>query len=184
MSVLRLPWVFAAGLLLAGCASDVGQPGTLPAVSPPSSRGAPSPTAPDVPAVAREMTAQGASSFAAYFVRSIGIAYNQARPELLTSLSAAGCGGCDRLIATVTRLRDQGSKRIGGNYTVTSSVTPALVGGDALVDVQYVRTAGRVVNAAGVTVESAGPVGRTDAQVRVVWRGNAWVVQGYRVVSP
>lgn len=131
-----------------------------------------------------QMTSEGASAFARFFVESIGRAYTTADPSVIAELSASGCGGCDVLIKAVGDLRAAGEKREGGEYEVLSAVTPGLEDGDALVDVQYKRAAGQVVDAKGAVVASAGPVPATDAQVRVVWRTGAWLVQGYRTFTP
>jgi hypothetical protein len=163
---------------LVGCSSDP-EPEPLPPIESLS----PSPVALPMPSEAAAETPQGAAAFARYYLDVVGRAFATADPSLLDQLSAAGCGGCDALIASVNELREQGRKRVGGEYTVTSVAAPPVEEGDVVVEIAYVRAAGEVVDAAGRVQASAPAVPQTNAQMRLVRSGRSWIVQGYRVVE-
>lgn len=185
MGVRGTVGALAVAVALTGCTSDEPPPTTLPPLSSASPSTSPSPSRAEssVPPAARKMTPEGAAAFARFFVESIGLAYQAAEPSVISDLSAEGCGGCETLIKAVAELRAEGERRVGGTYEVLAAVTPALEAGDAIVDVRYRRPAAEIVNADGVVTASAGPTSPVDAQVRVVWREGAWVVQGYRTFS-
>ncbi len=164
--------------MLAGCSADA-EPKPLPPV--PSS--SPTPVVLPLPSEAAQATPEGAAAFARYYLDVIGSAFATADPSRLDELSAPGCGGCDALIAAVQELQEQGRKRVGGEYIVTSVAAPPVEEGDVIVEIAYKRSAGQVVDAAGEVRASAPPVPVTNAQLRLLRRGDSWIVQGYRVIA-
>jgi hypothetical protein len=164
---------------LAGCGSE-----TEPQPLPPVASGSPSPAAAlPVPPEATPETAAGAAAFARYYLDVLGLAFETADPTQLRSLSASGCGGCDALITSVAELQEQGRKRVGGRYLIKDVAAPPVEAGDVIVEVVYEREAAQVLDAQGQIVASAPSVPMTNAQLRLLRRGEAWVVQGYRVVE-
>lgn len=137
-----------------------------------------------LPSEAAAATAEGAAAFARYYLEVIGAAFASADPTQLEALSAPGCGGCDALIGSITELREQGRKRLGGDYIVKSVAAPPVERGDVILEIAYAREAGQVVDETGRVFASAPPVPVTNAQLRLIRQGMSWVVQGYRVVSP
>lgn len=170
------------GLVLSGCTGDPEQPGALPGVASPT----PSPTQassrPQPPAVAAAATSAGAAAFAEYFLTSIDAALATADPTPISDLSLAGCGGCAALARAVAGLAAAGQRQQGGNYASVRAVAPGIRNGDVVVDITYMRGAGRIVSTDGTTVRLTPPVGQTLAQVRLLRRGRTWRVQGFRVV--
>ena len=167
-------------VVLSGCTAGEGDPTVLP---PASSASFSAPAAPSPPPEAAAETAAGASAFARYYLGLISQAFATANPEVLRAVTAPGCEGCERLIASVEDLRMQERKRVGGEYLVREAAAPPVVNGDVVVDISYERAAGGVVDASGSVITSSPPVPLTNAQVRLLRRGGGWVVQGYRVVE-
>jgi hypothetical protein len=156
----------------------------LPSVVPAPSASASAAPAPSIPAEASAATAQGAAAFARYYMAVVGRAFETADAGPMRNLSAAGCGGCEALASSVDSLRDKRQRRTGGNYVIRSAVAPEVAGGDVVVDLEYERTPARILDVAGNMVEEGPAVPLTPAQMRLLWRGDSWVVQGYRVVGP
>ena len=176
-------WLLAVTALLAACSSEE-PPGALPPVQESVSPSVGPMPVPSPSSLDFERTSRGASAFATFFLHSVGLAYQSADPRLIDELSAPECGGCKVLISGISELRDAGHRRVGGEYVVLSAVAPALNGGDTVVDVIYERPEAEILDQEGATVASAGPVASTTAQVRVLWQGDGWVVQGYRTFAP
>ena len=175
--------MLALPLVLVGCTSDDGKkPTVLPSLAPPAASPSSVPV-PSVPPEASAETAQGAAAFARHYMDVLNQAYAAADPTLVQSVSSQECGGCQDLIGVVQALRRDGSRSAGGEYDVKSALAPAVVAGDVIVDIVYERPPGQIVGADGAVVERAGSVGPTSAQMRLLWRNGAWVVQGYRVVG-
>ena len=169
----------AVGALVA-CSEEAAAPPPLPSATSSS----PAPIALPVPPEATPETPQGAEAFARYFLLVVGEAFKSADASRLKALSAPGCGGCDALISSVEGLREQGRKRVGGDYTVKTAAAPPVENGDVIVEVSYERAAAQVLDQQGQVTASAAPVPTTNAQMRLVRVDGAWRVQGYRVTEP
>jgi hypothetical protein len=168
----------ALAAALVGCSAEAD-----PTPLPPLPNVSPTQVAPQLPPEANEETAEGAAAFAGYYLRIVGLAFQEADATRLQELSASGCEGCDALIAAVQTLQQEGQKRLGGDYLVRGVAAPPVEGGDVVVEISYERVAGQVVDEGGRVVASAGPVPPTNAQMRMLWRDGGWQVQGYRVVT-
>jgi len=187
VTIRTVATLLTLAVVLPACTTEEKVPTVLPpapSTSPtPTASRTPVPTRVPIPPEATAETSQGASAFAAYYLKLVEDAFATADPQALKEASAPGCGGCDALIGSVDGLRRQGHKRIGGNYVVREALAPAIVDGDVVVDIAYERPAGRVIDTSGTVLETADPVPLTTAQMRLIRRDQTWVVQGYRVVE-
>jgi hypothetical protein len=178
MTIRAAAAVLCAVVALAGCSSDP-EPQPLP----PIATSSPSPIALPLPSEAAAETPEGAAAFARYYLNVLGQAFAAADPTQLDSLSAPGCEGCDALISSVRGLRDEGGRRVGGEYVVKSVAAPPVENGDVVVEIAYERTASQIVGRDGLVTASAPAVPRTSVQMRLIRNESGWVVQGYRVVD-
>jgi hypothetical protein len=85
------------------------------------------------------------------------------------------------LIFSIEDLKAQGHARTGGAYVVKEVAAPPIVDGDVVVEISYERPASQIRNAEGAVLVSFGPVPITNAQVRLMYTDDGWVVRGYRV---
>lgn len=109
---------------------------------------------------------------------ALGLSTGDATP--LRAYSDERCGGCANLIGAVEDLQKKGHRAEGGGITVLFAVSPALAGGETIVDLRYERSAGTVVDRAGVTVAEIPAASAADVQLRVRRSGGSWTVLGYR----
>jgi hypothetical protein len=172
-----LALVVALGFALSGCGGggDDGPAATLPPVTPTAS---PTEAAADVPEEAREETPEGAAAFGRFFYETLEEAYAASDPDLLQPLVAPECEACQRILASLTRLRDEGLNVTGHTITVTDAVAPGLQPGETETSVTSILDFAEYVE----TDAQGNEVFREEAASQVVQDvglrrdGNAWVV--------
>jgi hypothetical protein len=164
---------------LAGCSSDP-EPRTLPPV--PSA--SPTAAAPlPVPPEATPATPQGAAAFARYYLGLMNQAFSTRDSSLVRRVSDPGCGGCNNLIGAIDESPEEGERVEGGKYVVAFAEAPPVEEGDVIVEVRYSLTEVRVLAPDGSLIRRTPPVENVDAQMRLLRRGNAWIVAGFRNVE-
>ncbi len=74
------------------------------------------PTAPVMPALARQQSTAGAKAFIRYFVAVFNYAFHTGRSTPLTSISSADCRVCQRLVEVVDKNQRLGGYQVGGDW--------------------------------------------------------------------
>jgi len=170
--------VVVLAVALTGCnggGDDNGPPTTLPPVTPAAS---PTEAAGDVPAEATEATPEGAVEFVRYFYDVLERAYAEQDPEALRSVVAPECETCERIMASLTRLREEGLDVNGHTITVTDAVAPATEPNATSTGVTAILTFSEYVE----TAANGDVVYREDAAEQVVQdvalrrQGHRWLV--------
>lgn len=178
MRALALTLAAVAAVSACGGSSS-GQPKTLaPVTTSPIAAATPSAAAAaDVPAAAKAPTSAGAEAFAKFFYVQTSRAFGAKDPDLVRAISAPGCKGCERYIASITRLRDKHERMENYDVTIMFAIAPAVTGETTRVDVSW--SSGEVVryDAQNKVIHREGPFRRVDDQVNLVRSGETWLVQ-------
>jgi hypothetical protein len=160
---------------LAGCSAEA-EPEPLPSAAAPS----PTSVALPVPAEATPETAQGAAAFARYYLELVNRALDRADASAVERVSDPGCGGCRNLIRAIEEAPTPGERVEGGYFEVIFSEAPPVENGDVIVEVRYRVSALRVYGGDGAVLRTKAATEPVDAQMRLVRRSGAWIVQGFR----
>lgn len=108
-----LPLALAA-LLLAACG---GHPdATPPRPSPTPSPTASTPTAPVMPALARQHTDAGAKAFVRYYIALVNRGAATGSVNDIARLSSRGCESCRTFVANVGKMYAAGGSMVGGSF--------------------------------------------------------------------
>jgi hypothetical protein len=163
---------------LVGCSAEAD-----PTPLPPLPSVSPTQVAPQVPPEATPATAQGAAAFAGHYLDVLTLAFQRADATELRALSDAGCGGCNNFIGAVEGSAAAREITDGGAFKVVFAEAPPVEKGEVIVELRYERAAARILTADGsVRVElPADPP--LNAQMRLLRRGDGWVVLGFRAVE-
>jgi hypothetical protein len=181
MRALALALVATASLAACGGSSG-NSPRTLPAVTASPSlspAAAPTPQA-DVPAEAQPATSAGAEAFAKFFYAQTNRAFNDKNPELVSLLSAPGCGACDAYVKSIQLLRDNNERVEGYAVNVFQAVAPMVTGPEARVDVSWSAPKATSYDANGKATHSEGPFKRVNEEVRLIRINDQWRVQSIK----
>jgi hypothetical protein len=163
---------------LAGCSSDA-EPEPLPPVASAS----PSPAAAlPVPPEATPETAPGAAAFARYYLELLNVAFRTSDATAVKAVSTQECEGCQNLIAAIERGDEPGETVTGGDYSVVFAEAPPVENGDVIVELRYDVSEVQVRQDGG-DVSTLPAKTAIDAQMRLLRRGDIWMVQGFRNLS-
>ncbi len=132
------------------------------------------------PAVATVATAEGASAFARHYISVLQLALASGDTRALERISDPGCGGCTALAGAVKSAARAGQRVAGGAFVVDFAEAPPPEAGETTVEMRYARRSGMLVDAAGAKVADIPPEGPIDAQMRMRFTGDDWVVLGFR----
>lgn len=172
--------VLLLGLSVAACSDTEAEPQSLP----PLASATPSvPPVPSPPAEAAAETPDGASAFARYYLALIDDAYRRGDTTALAAASAPGCGGCDSIMQSVRAVIGRGERQVQGAAVVQAVAAPPVQNGDVILLIDFTVPSKTFVDQTGSTVATTAPTARTTAQMRLVRRADAWLVQGYRIVE-
>jgi hypothetical protein len=183
LQIVKLRVVAAAlwvGSLLTGCSGDE-DPRTLPPL--PSASPTTAPALP-VPSAAAAATPEGAAAFTRYYLELLNEAFRSDDASAVRAVSDSGCGGCVNLIGAIEAPSEAGERTEGGEYVLKFAEAPPVEAGDVIVELRYSLTELRVLNAEGRVIDRKPPVDKVDAQMRLLRRGDTWLVAGFRDVKP
>jgi len=170
---------------LTGCSSEAAEPPRLPTVST-SPTGEPTPSPNSVPAAvppaALEATPQGAAAFARFFYSEVTRGYAEKDPEIIRRISAPGCSACERFIASMTAMRDEGETSTPVIYHIIGAEAPAFDGPRARVDVLYDSPEITARDKSGKVLYTEPKVTMFEEQLTLVRASSGWLVQEVRSV--
>lgn len=169
----------AAVLLLAACSAEP-EPDPLPPVPTAS----PSPVVLPLPTEAAAATPQGAAAFTRYYFEILNQAFATGDSAPVRALSDPGCDSCNRLIGAIEEEPTPGERIEGGDYRIVFAESPPAESGDVIVELRYALTEVRVVSPDGNLIRTKPGVPAVDAQLRLIRKGDAWIVRGFRNVKP
>jgi hypothetical protein len=183
MRARLVPFLLAMTVLASGCAGG-GEPEVTAAPLPPASPSA-SPTATvaateagEVPAEAAAATPEGAAAFIRFFFGQLEVAYAQADPDLVATLSTTGCVTCDNYISSLQALReDAGSV---SDYSIhVDSVEPSSVDEEGMLTAVVVLDVGKYVrrNADDRVTTREEPARGVVQDVSLVLTDGNWLVR-------
>jgi hypothetical protein len=186
----RAAWIVVlTAALLSGCNSDAAEPAPLPSVdasglaeSSPSPSPSPTPAVEAVPPAAQEPTPDGAAAFARFFYAAVTRGYAEKDPEVVQQLSAPGCSACERFVASMTALRDDGETVTPVVYNIVSAEAPGFDGTKARVDVMYNSPEIVRRDRSGNIIRTEPDVTGFLEQLTLVRGPSGWLVQGVDVV--
>lgn len=164
---------------LTGCSSNEPEPEPLPPVPTLS----PTPVALPLPSEAAAETPQGAAAFARYYLELLNRAFTASDASSVRLVSDSGCGGCANLIGAIEAPPEVGERVEGGEFVVKFAEAPPVEDGDVIVDLRYSLTEVRVYGSDGQLLRRKDSIQDVDAQIRLVRRGESWVVAGFRNVE-
>jgi hypothetical protein len=130
-----------------------------------------------VPPEAQEPTPAGAAAFARFFYSEVTRGYAEKDPEVIERLSAPGCSACERFVASMTALRDEGETVTPVTYTITAAESPGLNGPQARVDVMYDSPEVISRDSSGAIISTEPEVTGFQEQVTLVRGPSGWLVQ-------
>lgn len=168
----------AVAALLVGCSSEP-EPEPLPPVPTTS----PTPVVLPLPSAAAAATPQGAAAFARYYLALMNQAFRNGDAAAVRRLSDPGCGGCSNLIGAIEQPPPAGETVAGGEYEVQFAEAPPVENGDVIVELRYSLSELRVLGTDGQLLETKPAVRDVDAQMRLLRRGDSWIVAGFRDVK-
>lgn len=111
------------------------------------------PAPPEMPAEAKEMTAEGAAAFAKHYFEVADYAYATGDVEPLRRLVADDCSACLALIAEIEDVYRDGGRFQGVDAVITSAVAPPPDEQGTIVSIVMSESASAVVQADG-SIES------------------------------
>ncbi len=205
---LMVPVLMAAGVVLAGCQSPAGTPGTPTITSGgpiPSAVGTPgdarsrsidavsgadvSTTGPstaaevraNVPEAARKHTPDGAGAFVRYYISTINLAALGKRKGIVSGLTDAECGSCGAIDADIDDLIRKNHRYQDAPLKV-KNVYPHLVDSSTrqLVNATVEDVKTRIVDSNGKTVQELRG-GRSDYLFDLRWTGIGWTAREIQV---
>lgn len=148
-------------------ASNAGTP-----TSPPNS----SPTAVPSGALSSQDIEAGVRATAQEFYDDFNTALETGEVAAINALTAPSCG-CRSLVKTISQTYANHERFVDASFTVRSIDVVSFVGAGATAEVHYSLSAGRVLNAAGVQVDTAKPFPNGHSVLFVLKVGDHWVVE-------
>ncbi len=136
-----------------------------------------------LPSEAAQATPQGAAAFTRFYFGVLNRAFAAGDAAQVRELSDPGCDACNNLIRAIEEEPDPGERVEGGDYQIVFAESPPTNAGDVVVEVRYALTEVRVVNPQGDVVRTEPAEPGIDAQVRLLRRGDSWIVRGFRNVE-
>lgn len=167
-------------LALVGCSGQEKRAVVPLPPPPPPLVASPSPTALVVPAAAQAATPQGAAAFARFYINELSRGFNTGDMSAVRRLSHPQCSFCSEVSDATEKQARSGLKFSGGVYTVRFAEAAESAPGDALVDVDYSRSASRTATSDDVLVKQRAAEPRGSMLVRTVQSGGGWLVRGVR----
>lgn len=141
----------------------------------------PSPTTSvSVPPEATAPTPQGASAFGRHYFAVLSKGFQEADSDALAALSDTGCGGCQNFIQAIQGSADADEVTRGGEFSVLFAESPPIINGEVVIDVRYERSKAEVIADDGAVVAVVPADPPLDAQMRLQWQSNQWLVLGLR----
>lgn len=166
------------GLTPTACGGAPEPPPPPKAQPSPSSTATPTaePTAPAMPAKAREKTKAGALAFGRYYVTLVNAAQATGDVSGLAEVEAAGCNTCAQSRQAIERLYAEGATVTGGDWSVDSSMAhsnPAT--GGWLLEL-VVSFGPQMIDRGGTAPDVKLGGGRLPVNLQLIWRGDSWRV--------
>ncbi|MDX6197232.1 MAG: hypothetical protein QOJ79_383 [Actinomycetota bacterium] len=172
--------VAASAALVSACGGSSGEPRTAPPVSTsPAAASSPAPSGIDA------ATPEGASEFVRFFYAEISRAFQARDPEIVRRLVLPTCKTCKLYIDSITGIRDENQRFVGGGFAIKFAVAPADAGstGTARVDVGFDYAGGQFVDAAGKVLLSEPAEKNVEEQVALSRVDGRWKVATVKTVT-